>query len=43
MENGTIAPEKLIDTSFSVDDPVAAFEAFLAGETLKPVFRFWDR
>lgn len=42
MDNGTIDPAKLIDTSFSVDDPTAAFEAFLAGETLKPVFGLWD-
>lgn len=42
MANGTIDPGALIDTSFSVDDPKTAFEAFLAGETLKPVFDFWD-
>ncbi|WP_152042540.1 zinc-dependent alcohol dehydrogenase [Salinigranum salinum] len=42
MANDSIDPGVLIDTSFSVDDPTAAFEAFLAGETLKPVFGFWD-
>jgi L-iditol 2-dehydrogenase len=42
MENGTIDPEAFVDTSFGIDDPAAAFEAFLAGETLKPVFNFWD-
>lgn len=42
MEEGVIDPEKLIDTSYSVDDPKEAFEDFLEAKTLKPVFRFWD-
>ena len=42
MENGSIDAEAIVDTSFDVDDPAAAFEAFLAGETCKPVFRFRD-
>lgn len=40
MENGTIDPDAIIDTSFSVSDPAAAFEAFLNAETCKPVFTF---
>jgi L-iditol 2-dehydrogenase len=42
MENGSIDPGTIVDTSFDVDAPTEAFEAFLAGETCKPVFRFWD-
>jgi L-iditol 2-dehydrogenase len=42
MENGSVDADAIVDTSFDVDDPEAAFEAFLAGETCKPVFRFWD-
>ena len=42
MENGTIDAEAIVDTSFSVDDPTAAFEAFLGAETIKPVFSFDD-
>ncbi|ELZ78978.1 MULTISPECIES: 2-keto-3-deoxy-L-rhamnonate dehydrogenase [Haloferax] len=40
MERGEIAVEKILDTSYSVDDPAAAFEAFLGSETCKPVFQF---
>lgn len=40
MENGTIDPEAIIDTSFSVSEPEAAFRAFLDSETCKPVFTF---
>ncbi|MFC6976712.1 2-keto-3-deoxy-L-rhamnonate dehydrogenase [Halomicroarcula sp. GCM10025709] len=40
MERGEIAVEEILDTSYSVDDPSAAFEAFLASETCKPVFQF---
>jgi L-iditol 2-dehydrogenase len=43
MEAGEIPVEDLVDDSFGVDDPAAAFEAFLDAETLKPVFRFGDR
>lgn len=42
MENGTIDAETFVDTSYSVDDPDAAFEAFLNSETCKPVFSFAD-
>lgn len=42
MEQGVIDTEALIDDSYAIDDPETAFEDFLAGETLKPVFRFWD-
>lgn len=40
MERGEIAVDKILDTSYSVDAPSAAFEAFLASETCKPVFQF---
>lgn len=40
MERGEIAVDTILDTSYSVDAPSAAFEAFLGSETCKPVFRF---
>jgi len=40
MERGDIAVDQILDTSYSVDDPSAAFEAFLGSETCKPVFQF---
>jgi len=40
MERGEIAVDKILDTSYGMDDPAAAFEAFLASETCKPVFQF---
>ncbi len=40
MERGDIPVAEIVDESFSVDDPVAAFEAFLDAQTLKPVFTF---
>jgi len=43
MEAGEVPIKEIVDDSFSADDPVAAFEAFLDAETLKPVFRFGDR
>lgn len=42
MERGDIAIDRILDTSYSVDDPSAAFEAFLGSETCKPVFQFSD-
>lgn len=42
MENGAIEADRIVDTSYSVEDPTAAFEAFLGSETLKPVFTFDD-
>ncbi|MBV0901330.1 2-keto-3-deoxy-L-rhamnonate dehydrogenase [Haloarcula salina] len=42
MERGAIAVDEILDTSYSVDDPSAAFEAFLGSETCKPVFQFGD-
>ncbi|MFC6734199.1 MULTISPECIES: zinc-binding dehydrogenase [unclassified Haladaptatus] len=42
IENGDIDAKTIMDTSYSVEEPVEAFEDFLAGETCKPVFRFWD-
>jgi len=42
LERGEIAVDKILDTSYSMDDPAAAFEAFLASETCKPVFQFGD-
>lgn len=40
MERGEIAVDKILDTSYSVDAPADAFEAFLNSETCKPVFQF---
>jgi len=40
IDNGTIEPAAMLDTSFDADDPTAAFEAFLNSETCKPVFSF---
>lgn len=42
MQNNSIRPETMIDTSYSIDEPEAAFEDFLAAETCKPVFNFHD-
>ena len=42
MENGDVDASTIVDTSYSVEEPVEAFEDFLAGETCKPVFRFRD-
>ncbi|SEW31100.1 2-keto-3-deoxy-L-rhamnonate dehydrogenase [Natrinema salifodinae] len=40
MERGEIAVDRILDTSYSADDPATAFEAFLDSETCKPVFQF---
>ncbi len=40
MEAGEVDVGALTDTSFDVDDPEAAFRAFLDSETCKPVFSF---
>jgi L-iditol 2-dehydrogenase len=40
MERDEIPVDEIIDTSYGTDDPAAAFEAFLDGETCKPVFQF---
>lgn len=37
---GEIDADEIIDRSYSVDEPTAAFEAFLESETCKPVFSF---
>jgi L-iditol 2-dehydrogenase len=42
VENGSLDPSVLVDTSYDVDDPTTAFEDFLNGDTGKPVFRFRD-
>jgi len=42
METGIVDTDALIDDSYAVGAPETAFEDFLAGRTLKPVFRFWD-
>jgi L-iditol 2-dehydrogenase len=42
MERGAIAIDDIVDDSFSVSDPGAAFDAFLASETCKPVFSFTE-
>ena len=40
MGRGAIDIEAIIDSSYDVDDPERAFQAFLASETCKPVFSF---
>ncbi|WP_246998282.1 zinc-dependent alcohol dehydrogenase [Halosolutus gelatinilyticus] len=40
MERGEIAVDRILDTSFSANEPASAFEAFLDSETCKPVFQF---
>jgi L-iditol 2-dehydrogenase len=40
MERGEIAVDRILDTSYSADDPATAFKAFLGSETCKPVFQF---
>jgi L-iditol 2-dehydrogenase len=40
LENGTVDPDPIVDTSYSVDDPERAFEDFLDSATVKPAFRF---
>ena len=35
---GTVDPEPLLDDQFSLTSPATAFEAFLSGETVKPLF-----
>ena len=40
MERGNIAIDKIVDTSFPVDHPERAFEAFLNSETSKSIFQF---
>lgn len=40
MEREAFDLDAIIDTSFEVSDPTAAFESFLASETVKPTFRF---
>jgi len=38
MERGNIAVDKIVDTSFPVDYPERAFEAFLSSRRLNPSF-----
>lgn len=38
MENGAIDVDAIVDRSYDVDDPTAAFEWLLDSETYKPVF-----
>ncbi|GGN24666.1 zinc-dependent alcohol dehydrogenase [Halarchaeum nitratireducens] len=40
LEDGAVNAATIMDTSYSTDDPAAAFEAFLSSETCKPVFSF---
>lgn len=40
MERGSIAADEIVDTSFTLDRPERAFEAFLRSETCKPIFQF---
>lgn len=38
LAQGTLPLDDIIDTGYSLTDPVTAFEAFANGETVKPVF-----
>lgn len=40
MESGAIDVDPIVDHSYDVDDPRAAFESFLRSETCKPLFTF---
>lgn len=40
LDAGEIDADEIADHSYSIDDPTAAFEAFLESETCKPVFSF---
>ncbi|RKD89249.1 zinc-dependent alcohol dehydrogenase [Halopiger aswanensis] len=42
LDGGEIDADEIIDTSYSIEDPTAAFDAFLESETCKPVFSFAD-
>ena len=42
LDGGEIDVDGIVDRSFDVDEPTAAFEAFLESETCKPVFSFSD-
>jgi L-iditol 2-dehydrogenase len=42
IANGTIDVGTIVDTDYRVDDPTAAFDAFLGSQTCKPVFSFAD-
>jgi len=42
MEADEIAIGDIVDDSYDVDDPVGAFDAFLASKTCKPIFNFAD-
>lgn len=42
IENGAVDASTIMDTSYSVSDPSAAFEDFLGSQTCKPVFSFAD-
>jgi L-iditol 2-dehydrogenase len=42
MERGEIAVDEIVDDSYGVSDPGAAFDAFLSSETCKPVFSFGE-
>lgn len=38
LGDGTVATESMVDTTVDPEDPTAAFEAFLEGQTVKPLF-----
>lgn len=40
LNDGTVDVAPIVDTSYDVDEPTRAFEAFLNSETCKPVFTF---
>ncbi|XVH33410.1 zinc-dependent alcohol dehydrogenase (plasmid) [Haloferacaceae archaeon DSL9] len=40
INRGAIDADAITDDSYSVEEPVEAFESFLAGEACKPIFQF---
>lgn len=42
MERGELPLDDIVDHSYTVDDPKAAFEAFLNYRTCKLLFEFAD-
>lgn len=42
LDGGEIDATTIVDTSYTIDEPGEAFEAFLESETCKPIFSFAD-
>ncbi|GAA0304560.1 zinc-dependent alcohol dehydrogenase [Halarchaeum salinum] len=42
LEDGAVDAATIMDTSYSTDNPAAAFEAFLSSKTCKPTFSLGD-